>query len=170
MPYSLCASSTPPKARKRFLVALKLDMKKAYDEVRWDFMFAALQTFGFPPYWVISFVNTFPQYLIGFWSNGSQLLLLNLIVVFAKGIPYLHICLSSAWKPCLPCSVSQKDVISFRVFSYPGVLCLFLICSLRTILFFFKCCMLLATRSCMCSLNSVVSRVRLLTTRSLLSN
>ncbi|XP_021854688.2 uncharacterized protein [Spinacia oleracea] len=41
------------KARKKFFAVLKLDMNKAYDRVRWDFLFQALQAFGFPPYWVL---------------------------------------------------------------------------------------------------------------------
>ncbi|XP_056698604.1 uncharacterized protein [Spinacia oleracea] len=40
------------KARKKFFAVVKLDMNKAYDRVRWDFLFQALQEFGFPPYWV----------------------------------------------------------------------------------------------------------------------
>ncbi|XP_021769899.1 uncharacterized protein LOC110734162 [Chenopodium quinoa] len=39
-------------ARKRFYLALKLDMNKAYDWIRLDFILRALQAFGFPFYWI----------------------------------------------------------------------------------------------------------------------
>ncbi|XP_021721367.1 uncharacterized protein LOC110688926 [Chenopodium quinoa] len=40
------------KARKKFFVAIKLDMNKAYDRVNWDFLFRLLQAYDFPPYWI----------------------------------------------------------------------------------------------------------------------
>ncbi|XP_021839984.1 uncharacterized protein [Spinacia oleracea] len=40
------------KAKNKFCAVVKLDMNKAYDRVRWDFLFQALHEFGFPPYWV----------------------------------------------------------------------------------------------------------------------
>lgn len=39
-------------ARKKFFAVIKLDMNKAYDRVRWEFLFQSLKAFGFPPYWV----------------------------------------------------------------------------------------------------------------------
>ncbi|XP_056698192.1 uncharacterized protein [Spinacia oleracea] len=38
--------------RKKCYAAIKLDMNKAYDRVRWEFLFKALTCFGFPPYWI----------------------------------------------------------------------------------------------------------------------
>lgn len=32
--------------------ALKLDMKKAYERIEWDFLWAILQSFGFSPLWI----------------------------------------------------------------------------------------------------------------------
>ncbi|XP_021848080.2 uncharacterized protein [Spinacia oleracea] len=40
------------RARKNIYAVVKLDMNKAYDRVRWDFLFQALSKFGFPPSWV----------------------------------------------------------------------------------------------------------------------
>lgn len=32
--------------------ALKLDMKKAYDRIEWDFLWKCLTAFGFPQQWI----------------------------------------------------------------------------------------------------------------------
>ncbi|XP_021747229.1 uncharacterized protein LOC110713074 [Chenopodium quinoa] len=50
--HELLAFMNASKARKRFYAALKLDMNKAYDHVRWDFVFRVLRLFGFPSYWI----------------------------------------------------------------------------------------------------------------------
>ena len=36
----------------KFLAALKLDMNKAYDRVKWDFLLRILTAYGFPAHWV----------------------------------------------------------------------------------------------------------------------
>ncbi|XP_056691641.1 uncharacterized protein [Spinacia oleracea] len=38
--------------KKKFYVAVKLDMNKAYDRILRDFLFKTLEVFGFPPYWI----------------------------------------------------------------------------------------------------------------------
>lgn len=44
-----------------FRCAIKIDFKKAFDYVRWDFLFDALALFGFPPkfvQWIQSCIST----------------------------------------------------------------------------------------------------------------
>lgn len=38
--------------KKKCYVAVNLDMNKAYDRVRWDFLFKVLSDFGFSPFWI----------------------------------------------------------------------------------------------------------------------
>uniref|UniRef100_A0A803NBQ8 Reverse transcriptase n=1 Tax=Chenopodium quinoa TaxID=63459 RepID=A0A803NBQ8_CHEQI len=49
--HELLSFTNASKARKHFYAALKLDMNKTYDIVRWDF-YQVLRAFGFPHYWV----------------------------------------------------------------------------------------------------------------------
>ncbi|XP_038983667.1 uncharacterized protein LOC120111180 [Phoenix dactylifera] len=39
-------------SRRRCLMAVKLDMERAYDRIRWDFLRWALESFGFHPTWI----------------------------------------------------------------------------------------------------------------------
>ncbi|KAL2240845.1 UNVERIFIED_CONTAM: hypothetical protein Sindi_0725700, partial [Sesamum indicum] len=74
--------------------ALKVDIRKAYDTVEWDFLIATLQLFGFPDkliYWVEECITT-TSFSVGLMGNHMVSSLV--LGVFAKETPCPHIYLS----------------------------------------------------------------------------
>lgn len=63
---------------KRPMLLIKLDISKAFDSVRWDYLFSLLNTLGFPRRWV--------DWIAAFLSTASSQVLLNGI----PGEPFVH--------------------------------------------------------------------------------
>ena len=63
---------------KRPMLLVKLDISKAFDSVRWDYLFSLLNTLGFPRRWV--------DWIAAFLSTASSQVLLNGI----PGEPFVH--------------------------------------------------------------------------------
>lgn len=53
-------------------MAIKIDMEKAYDRVRWDFLKETLQVFGFPDSWITLIMFCLESSLMSVLWNGEQ--------------------------------------------------------------------------------------------------
>ncbi|KAL2237673.1 UNVERIFIED_CONTAM: hypothetical protein Sindi_0959000 [Sesamum indicum] len=74
--------------------ALKVDIRKAYDTVEWDFLIATLQLFGFPDrliHWVEECITTT---LFSVGLMGNHMISLLVLGVFAKETRCPHVYLS----------------------------------------------------------------------------
>jgi len=71
-------------------VAMKLDMKKAYDRLEWDFIQKCLLNYGFHSVWINWIMECITQCLILFWLMINLLVWLDLLGEFDKEIRYLH--------------------------------------------------------------------------------
>lgn len=61
------------KRKKRFQAILKLDMKKAYNRVEWDFLEACLLKMGFCPIWVNRIMKCVTSAILSVNFNGETL-------------------------------------------------------------------------------------------------
>ncbi|KAL2235696.1 UNVERIFIED_CONTAM: hypothetical protein Sindi_1301800 [Sesamum indicum] len=87
-----------PKMRLPPICTLKMDIRKAYDTVEWDFLLAVLQLFGFPPKftgWIEECIST-TSFSIGL--NGKPHGFLLEQEDYDRETHYRLICLSSLWK------------------------------------------------------------------------
>ena len=90
--YEVLHSMHSWKKEKIGLLALKLDISKAYDRVQWDFLQGIMIKLGFLDkwiQWVIGCVTT-PSFSI--LINGKEYAISSHLEESSKGFPFLHIC------------------------------------------------------------------------------
>lgn len=83
---------------KRPMLLVKLDISKAFDSVKWDYLFSLLNTLGFPRRWV--------DWIAALLSTASSQVLLNGI----PGEPFVHGTTSLGGLGKLANSIPAEDV------------------------------------------------------------
>jgi len=73
---------------KKGYVALKLDMKKVYDRVEWDFICKCLQEMGFHHRWISWVYERISTVSYSIIVNDETSVFLSLLDVYVKEIPY----------------------------------------------------------------------------------
>ena len=76
------------KKGKKGLIALKLDISKAYDHIEWPFLQGMMQMMGFPDRWIGWVMGSLFSLMVSLMGIPTPL------EVFIKVTPYHHICSS----------------------------------------------------------------------------
>lgn len=95
--FILCAV---PKRRK-VLVAFKIDLEKAFDNVNWDFLHFCLRDFGFPDITIKLIMHCVFSSTFSILWNGNKMPHLSPLMVSDKVICLLLTCSSSTWRSYL---------------------------------------------------------------------
>jgi hypothetical protein len=91
------------KRSRRKGVIFKIDFKKAYDKVRWDFVGEVMRSKRFPNKWVKQTMNTIHGGKVCININGEMTHFLTHIRSLGREIPYPLLCLTW-WLKCYPLS------------------------------------------------------------------
>ena len=86
---------------KKSWVALKLDMKKAYDRIEWSFLFKCLRKLGFHPNWIQWIQQCVTTVSYSVIVNDELSVFLRQAEVYDRVIHYPRIFFLFIWK-CLP--------------------------------------------------------------------
>ena len=78
-------------------VVVKLDMRKAYDRIKWDFILQCLNQLEFHPVWINWIKECVSIVSYSVLVNNEPMNFLNLLVGYVKVILYYHIYLLFTW-------------------------------------------------------------------------
>lgn len=102
------------KTRGRLYATLKLDMNKAYDRVRWDFIEAILTKPGFPSHWIKLIMNCITTVRYSVLINGIPTPHITSKAGLRQGDPYRHTYSSCAWKSSLKCWDTARQTAQIK--------------------------------------------------------
>ena len=105
MAYESLYSMHNKRSSKKGSLALKLDIRKTYDRVEWDFLNGIMSKLGLPNMWVERVISCVTTSSFSVWINGKAYRNIRPTKGLYQGdplSPYLFFYMQKVYHPCYP--------------------------------------------------------------------